>query len=98
MIPNESELDTFTKGEDKTESKTAEIPKEKGARAFFKYKNRLSSEKSTVKLRYEFLKEFGIVHNLISEDVAFCKNLEKNGHPIHIITDLRVGHEKKLLI
>tara|TARA_B000000477_G_scaffold50925_1_gene42846 strand:- start:198 stop:950 length:753 start_codon:yes stop_codon:yes gene_type:complete len=39
-----------------------------------------------------------IIRELISEDVAFCKNLEKNGHPIHIITDLRVGHEKKLLI
>lgn len=61
MIPNESELDTFTKGKEKTESKTAEIPKEKGAS--------LSSKKSRVKLRYEFLKEFGIVHNLISEDV-----------------------------
>jgi hypothetical protein len=39
-----------------------------------------------------------IIRELVSEDVAFCKNLEKNGHPIYIVTDLRVGHEKKLLI
>ena len=39
-----------------------------------------------------------IIRDISSEDVSFCKNLEKNGHSTYILSDLRVGHEKKLLI
>jgi hypothetical protein len=33
-----------------------------------------------------------------SEDVAFCKALAAAGHPIHIDTKVRVGHQKLLII
>lgn len=39
-----------------------------------------------------------LIREICSEDVAFCKNLEKCGHNIYIIPDLRVGHEKELVI
>jgi len=33
-----------------------------------------------------------------SEDVTFCKALWEAGHPIHIDTKVRVGHQKKMII
>lgn len=39
-----------------------------------------------------------LIRDMCSEDVAFCKNLEKAGHGVHIIPSLRVGHEKDLVI
>lgn len=36
--------------------------------------------------------------DMCSEDVAFCRNLGKAGYDIYVNTDLRVGHEKKLII
>jgi hypothetical protein len=33
-----------------------------------------------------------------SEDVTFCKALWEAGHPIHIDTKIRVGHQKKMII
>ena len=39
-----------------------------------------------------------LIREICSEDVAFCKNLEKSGHYIYVIPDLRVGHEKELVI
>lgn len=38
------------------------------------------------------------VRDMCSEDVAFCKNLEKAGYQIFVHTGLRVGHEKALII
>jgi hypothetical protein len=46
-----------------------------------------------------FTKEDGTkISSIVSEDVAFCKNLKKAGFNIFIDTDLRVGHEKKMVI
>ena len=39
-----------------------------------------------------------ILRDLCSEDVAFCKNIQKTGTPIVINTDLRVGHHKLISI
>jgi hypothetical protein len=39
-----------------------------------------------------------ILRDLCSEDVAFCKNIQKLGIPIVINTDLRVGHNKLIVI
>jgi hypothetical protein len=33
-----------------------------------------------------------------SEDVAFCKALWDAGHPVHIDTKIRVGHQKNMII
>ena len=39
-----------------------------------------------------------ILRDICSEDVAFCKNIQKLGIPIVINTDLRVGHNKLIVI
>lgn len=39
-----------------------------------------------------------ILRDICSEDVAFCKNIQKTGVSIVINTDLRVGHHKLLSI
>jgi hypothetical protein len=39
-----------------------------------------------------------ILRDLCSEDVAFCKNIQKLGYPIVINTELRVGHHKLISI
>jgi|UniRef100_A0A6C0LGV6 hypothetical protein len=39
-----------------------------------------------------------ILRDLCSEDVAFCKNIQKLGIPIVINTDIRVGHNKLIVI
>lgn len=39
-----------------------------------------------------------ILRDLCSEDVAFCKNIQKAGYSVYINTDLIVGHEKSLII
>lgn len=39
-----------------------------------------------------------LIREMCSEDVSFCKNLEKSGHNIYIMPHLRVGHEKQLVI
>ena len=39
-----------------------------------------------------------IIRDMCSEDVAFCKNIQKLGIPIVINTDLRVGHNKLISI
>lgn len=36
--------------------------------------------------------------DMCSEDVAFCKNLQSKGFEIFVDTDLRVGHEKKVIL
>jgi len=35
---------------------------------------------------------------MCSEDVSFCKNIQKTGVPIMINTDIRVGHHKLISI
>lgn len=39
-----------------------------------------------------------ILRDLCSEDVAFCKNIQKLGYSIVVNTDLRVGHNKLIVI
>lgn len=39
-----------------------------------------------------------VIRDICSEDVAFCKNIQKAGYVVHINTDLVVGHEKPLVI
>jgi hypothetical protein len=39
-----------------------------------------------------------ILRDMCSEDVAFCKNLKDAGYKIIVNTDIRVGHEKMLVI
>lgn len=47
----------------------------------------------------EFVTEDGkVVRDMCSEDVAFCKNLQKAGFNIMVNTDIVVGHEKPLII
>ncbi len=47
----------------------------------------------------EIITEDGkILRDLCSEDVAFCKNIQKLGIPIVINTDIRVGHNKLIVI
>ncbi len=40
----------------------------------------------------------GPLIDMNSEDVAFCKALKEAGHPVHLDTKLRVGHQKMLII
>ena len=44
------------------------------------------------------LQTIGSLVDMNSEDVAFCKALTAAGHPIHIDTKIRVGHQKLLII
>jgi hypothetical protein len=44
------------------------------------------------------LQKIGDLVDMSSEDVAFCRSLEAAGHPVHIDTQLRVGHQKKMII
>ena len=47
----------------------------------------------------EIIKEDGtILRDICSEDVSFCKNINKLGYNILINTDIRVGHAKTLVI
>jgi len=47
----------------------------------------------------EIITEDGkILRDICSEDVAFCKNIQKLGVPIVINTDIRVGHNKLIVI
>lgn len=39
-----------------------------------------------------------VLEDLCSEDVAFCKNLQKAGFQIMLHTGLRVGHEKHIVL
>lgn len=39
-----------------------------------------------------------IIRDMCSEDVAFCKNIQKAGYSVYVNTDLIVGHEKPLVI
>jgi hypothetical protein len=39
-----------------------------------------------------------ILEDLCSEDVAFCKNLQRAGYQIMLHTGLRVGHEKSVIL
>ena len=39
-----------------------------------------------------------ILRDICSEDVAFCKNIQKTGVPIVVNTELRVGHHKLISI
>jgi hypothetical protein len=39
-----------------------------------------------------------IIRDLCSEDVAFCKNIQKAGFHVYVNTDLVVGHEKPIVI
>lgn len=36
--------------------------------------------------------------DMCSEDVAFCKNIQAAGYTVYVNTDLRVGHEKSIVI
>ena len=44
------------------------------------------------------LNTIGELVDLCSEDVSFCNALKAAGHPIHIDTKLRVGHQKKMIL
>jgi hypothetical protein len=44
------------------------------------------------------LQKIGDLVDMSSEDVAFCRALEAAGHPVHVDTQLRVGHQKKMII
>jgi hypothetical protein len=44
------------------------------------------------------LQKIGDLHDMCSEDVAFCRALKEAGHPVHLDTKLRVGHQKKMII
>jgi len=47
----------------------------------------------------EIITEDGkILRDLCSEDVAFCKNIQKLGYSIVVDTDIRVGHNKLIVI
>lgn len=39
-----------------------------------------------------------IMIDMCSEDVAFCRNIKKAGYDIYVNCEIRVGHEKKLII
>jgi hypothetical protein len=39
-----------------------------------------------------------ILRDIMSEDVAFCKNLEEKGYTVYLHTGIVVGHEKSLVI
>lgn len=39
-----------------------------------------------------------IIRDMCSEDVGFCKNIQKAGYPVYVHVDLVVGHEKPLVI
>lgn len=39
-----------------------------------------------------------VVRDMCSEDVAFCKNAKDAGYDVIVNTELRVGHEKELVI
>lgn len=38
------------------------------------------------------------IRDMMSEDVCFCKNINKIGYDVYINTNIRVGHEKALVI
>jgi tryptophanase len=44
------------------------------------------------------LQQIGELVDMSSEDVTFCRALEAAGHPVHLDTKLRVGHQKKMII
>ena len=44
------------------------------------------------------LENVGLLVEMNPEDVAFCKAITAAGHPIHIDTKVRVGHQKLLII
>lgn len=39
-----------------------------------------------------------VLHDIMSEDVAFCKNIQKAGFDIMLKATLRVGHEKSIVL
>ena len=39
-----------------------------------------------------------LIREICSEDVSFCRNLTKEGFEINILPNMRVGHEKALII
>jgi len=39
-----------------------------------------------------------VLHDIMSEDVAFCKNIQKAGYDIMLKATLRVGHEKRIVL
>ena len=39
-----------------------------------------------------------VMKDMCSEDVAFCKGLQRAGYTIYVNCDIRVGHEKTLII
>lgn len=39
-----------------------------------------------------------IIRDMCSEDVAFCKNIQKAGYSVFVNTDLNVGHEKPIIV
>ena len=39
-----------------------------------------------------------IIRDLCSEDVSFCKNIQKANYQIYIDTTCRVGHSKSIVI
>lgn len=54
------------------------------------------------KLKYPWfwsdLQKVGNMVEMNSEDVAFCRALKEAGHPVHLDTKVRVGHQKKMII
>jgi hypothetical protein len=47
---------------------------------------------------YSPLQTVGELVDMNSEDVSFCRALTEAGHPIHIDTKIRVGHQKLMII
>lgn len=43
-------------------------------------------------------KDGKVYQDQCSEDVAFCRNIQAKGFDIYVNTDIRVGHEKKIII
>ncbi len=44
------------------------------------------------------LQNIGPLVEMNSEDVGFCRALEAAGHPVYVDTQIRVGHQKKMII
>jgi len=44
------------------------------------------------------LQKIGELREMNSEDVGFCRSLEAAGHSVYVDTQLRVGHQKKMII
>ena len=94
MIPKDQKTDSFiTKEENKTVEKTVEKDTAKVEKNEFDKQEK----KNLHKLRYAFLKESGIVRNLISKDVPMAIIYNLYGEYLNKIWDLLFDLEKTML-